>query len=377
MSVIQRVVPAATALAATVAVAGLAMAPPAGAAAHSPSSFIEQFGSYRNVASTVPGNGDVNPYGIVVLRHSHGRLHRGDVLISNFNNKANLQGTGTTIVEISPGGHRTLFARIDASQLPGSCPGGVGLTTALVVLRGRWVVVGSTPSANGRARTSGRGCLIVLNSRGKVRETISGQGINGPWDAAALLEGRYAKLFVTNILNGTVAAHFGTVHRGTVLRLLLRVFIDRPPQLRSVTKVGSKFAERANVGAFVLGPTGVALGRNGTLYVANTDRNEITAIPRAATRHTSAGNGRVVTSGGKLNAPLGLAIAPGGDILTVNGNNGLVVETTPGGTQVAWRYLDRHGRPLGAGALFGLAVGLHGSRIYYVDDAINKLRVLS
>jgi hypothetical protein len=376
MSMIQRV-SAATATAAAVAVTGLAMSLPAGATAHSPASFIGQFTKIRNIASTVPGNGDVNPYGVAVVRHSHGRLHRGDVLVSNFNNSGNLQGTGSTIVEVAPGGHVTHFARIDAAQLPGSCPGGVGLTTALVVLRSRWVVVGSTPSSNGRLETSGAGCLIVLNSRGKVKETISGHGINGPWDATTLAEGRFAKLFVTNVLNGTVAADFGTVHRGTVLRLLLRVFTHRPPQLRSVTKIGSKFAERDNVGAFVLGPTGLGLGPNGTLYVANTDRNEINAIPRAATRRTSAGNGTVLTSGGKLSMPLGLTIAPGGDILSVNGGNGLIVETTPAGAQVAWRYLDSHGHPRGAGALFGLAVAPHGAGIYYVDDDINKLRLLS
>ena len=59
------------------------------------------------IGSTVPANGDVNPYGVAVVPHSRGRLHRGDVLVSNFNNKANLQGTGTTIVQVSPGGHRT------------------------------------------------------------------------------------------------------------------------------------------------------------------------------------------------------------------------------------------------------------------------------
>ena len=87
------------------------------------------------VSSTVPANGDVNPYGVARVEDTKGNLHAGNILVSNFNNSANLQGTGTTIVEISPRGTMSLFAQIDPGHLPGACPGGVGLTTALVVLR--------------------------------------------------------------------------------------------------------------------------------------------------------------------------------------------------------------------------------------------------
>src|SRR3974390_2826578 len=99
------------------AAAALALAP--AAQAGSPPSFIDHFHKTRTIASTVPGNGDVNPYGVAVVRHSAGRLVQGDILVSNFNNSKNLQGTGTTIVQISPGGHRTVFAHITRSTLPG------------------------------------------------------------------------------------------------------------------------------------------------------------------------------------------------------------------------------------------------------------------
>lgn len=105
--------------------------------------------------------------------------------MSNFNAKSNLQGTGTTIVQISPGGTRGLFARINADRLPGTCTGGVGLTTALAALRSGWVIVGSLPTADGTAATAQAGCLLVLNSSGRVIETIYGTLINGPWDMAA------------------------------------------------------------------------------------------------------------------------------------------------------------------------------------------------
>jgi hypothetical protein len=374
MLVIRRVL--ATAVTAAVAVGtGLAMMAPTSASA-SPAPFIGSFTHLKNIASTVPANGDVNPYGIVVVQHSQGMLHRGDVLVSNFNNMQNLQGTGSTIVEVSPSGHQTLFAQISPSDLTGPCPGGVGLTTALTILQNGWVVVGSTPSTNGMAATAKAGCLIVLDSQGQVRETISGHGINGPWDMAAVSYGQFAELFVTNVLNGTVAADGKVVHQGTVLRLLVRVSGNCPPKLLRVTTIGSGFFEQTNAAAFVIGPTGVGLGPNGTLYVADTGENRITGIPSAATRMSSAGTGSVLTKGGKLNAPLGLTIAPNGDVLTVNGGNGRIVETTPGGAQVASFFLDKSGSPPGSGALFGLAVAPHGSGVYYVDDATNFLRLL-
>ena len=74
------------------------------ASPHGQQSFISHFHKISTIASTVPGNGDVNPYGVAVVGRSQGHLHRGSVLISNFNNKKNLQGTGTTIVQVSPGG---------------------------------------------------------------------------------------------------------------------------------------------------------------------------------------------------------------------------------------------------------------------------------
>ena len=367
---------AAAAAAAVITALALAASPAALALPAGSTPYLSHFSKLRTIASTVPHNGDLNPYGIFVITTSTGRLHSGDVLISNFNDKGNLQGTGSTIVEISPGGHRTLFARIQASKLPGPCPGGVGLTTALEVLPGGWVVVGSTPSTNGQAATAKAGCLIVLNSNGQVKETISGHGINGPWDSTAVAYRHVVDLFVTNVLNGTVAANGKVVHAGTVLRLTLAPQLYGPPLLVSSTKVGSGFAEQTNATAFVFGPTGVGLGRHDTLYVADTKTSRITAIPHALTRPGSAGTGFLVTKGHQLNMPLGLAIAPNGDVLTVNGGNGKIVETTPAGVQVAWRFLDTSGSPKGSGALFGLAVRPGKGGVYYVDDAQNTLRLL-
>ena len=348
----------------------------ASAATVMPAAYLSHFHKLTTIASTVPRNGDVNPYGIVIVRRTTGRLRAGNVLISNFNDKANRQGTGTTIVQVTPGGQRSVFAHVRRSSLPGACPGGIGLTTALSLLPGGWVVVGSTPSRNGMATTAKAGCLLVINNRGQVVRTITGHGINGPWDSTAVAGRRFADLFVTNVLNGTVAGHGKVVRRGTVVRLTMRLRGSKPPVLTRSVTVGSGFPEQVNAAAFVLGPTGVGLGRGGWLYVASTQDNRITRIGHALTRMTSAGTGHLVTKGGQLLMPLGLAIAPGGHVLTVNGGNGKIVETTPGGTQVAWRFLDTTGSPKGAGALFGLAVRPGPGGVYYVDDAANTLRLL-
>src|SRR5713226_8624215 len=111
-------------------------------------SFLSTLHKVITLSSTVPANGDVNPYGVAVVPVTMGGLVANSVLVSNFNNSANLQGTGTTIVQISPSGSLTVFAQISGS-LPGACPGGVGLTTALVALNSGFVIVGSLPTTDG------------------------------------------------------------------------------------------------------------------------------------------------------------------------------------------------------------------------------------
>lgn len=341
-------------------------------------SFIGGLTKVRKVASTVPPNGDVNPYGVAVVPVSVGGLIQGHVLVSNFNAASNLQGTGTTIMDIAPGGTVKVFAQINAASLPGPCPGGVGLTTALVVLRTGWVIVGSLPTSNGMAATAKAGCLLVLNSSGTVVETISGRtasgAINGPWDMTAFDLGSVVELFVSNVLNGTVKANGAVVNQGTVLRIVLVVARGSMPKEVLRTVVGSGFPEKTDPNALVIGPTGLGLAADGTLYVSDTQANRIAAIPNAVMRGGTAGKGITVSSGGALNGPLGLAVAPNGDILTVNAGDGNIVETTPGGSQVAVKAIDTSGQ--GAGTLFGLAITGNQKGVYFVDDGDNTLNAL-
>jgi hypothetical protein len=334
--------------------------------------FIGPLFHTSTITSTVPGNGDVNPYGVAVIPRTTGDEFQGNILVSNFNDSGNIQGTGTTIVEVTPSGKTWVFAKF--SRHLAGCPGGVGLTTALVVLRSGWVIVGSLPTQGGNI--SGSGCLIVVDPSGHVQETFTGYNINGPWDMTVADYGSTAELFVTNVLNGTVAAGGKTVDEGTVVRLFVVIPSYGLPYIQRSDVIGSGFPETLNSSALVIGPTGVGLGGNGVLYVADTLDNRIAGIGSAQWRITDAGTGFTVSQGRRLNGELGLVMAPNGDILTVNGGNGNLVEVTPFGDQIATRRLDSSGSPPGAGALFGLAVVPFRDAVYYVDDATNTLNLL-
>jgi hypothetical protein len=343
-----------------------------------PGSFTGLFNNVRTIASTVPKNGDVNPYGVAVVPVTSGRLVAGNVLVSNFNGHRNLQGTGSTIVEVSPDGSTSVFASLDPNKLPGPCPGGLGLTTALVSLSSGWVVVGSLPTKGGSSATTQAGCLIILDSSGQPVETISGSPINGPWDMTAADGGASATLFVTNVLNGTVAGSPNVVNMGTVVRIGLSTPLTGMPSVSSETVIGTGFPERTDPAALVVGPTGVGLASDETLYVADSAGNRIASISNALKRTTPT-SGSTVSTGGAINDPLGLAIAPNGDILTTNGGDGNLVETTPSGTQVEVKMLDTSPAPPGPngnGTLFGLAITPGGDGVYFVDDGTNTLNLL-
>jgi hypothetical protein len=340
--------------------------------------YLEQFHTVSRISSTVPGNGDVNPYGITVVPQTTGSLVRGDTLVSNFNDRANVQGTGTTIVQISPDGTVRQFARLRSLPASDRCPGGVGLTTGLDVLPGGWVVVGSLPTgqAGSLPAVNPVGCLIVLDSHGQPAETWVSQDINGPWDMTMHVQSGHASLFVSNALSrpaGSSAAAPPT-GRCTVVRADITLASGAKPRLTGVTVIGNQFPWRQDKAALIQGPTGLALGPSGTLYVASTVDSSISAIPDAVTRTAPvSASQKVLTKGGALDGPLGLTLAPGGDLIAVNGNDGRAVEVTPDGHQAAVITLA----PNGAGDLFGLTTTADGHGLLFVNDGSNELDLFS
>jgi hypothetical protein len=328
------------------------------------------------ITSTVPDNGDLNPYAMVVAPASFGAVQANDLLVDNFNNKGNLQGMGTTIVDYHPAtGNLTTFATIPGN-LPG-CPGGVGLTTAMAVLKSGYVIVGSAPSTDGTTGTLGRGCLIVLDSAGKVVSTIAGPDIADPWGNMAWIDnGDTATLFVSNAGFGIGAAGQPVQNTATVLRIGLSIPAGGAPVVTSKTVIASGLSAQADASVFLIGPTGLALGKDGTLYVSDAINNQVVSIANAATRTDSAGTGTVVTKDGLLNRPLAMTFAPNGNLLVVNGLNGQVVEIDPAaGKQLGaqWIDTDEAQTPAGSGDLFGIVANPAGAGFYYVEDDMNTV----
>ena len=349
-----------------------------------PKGMLETIHRHVTLTSSVTDNGDLNPYAVVVAPVSAGKIAKDDVLVDNFNNISNLQGTGTTIVDYRPSTKQTsLFAKLP--QKLAECPGGVGLTTAMTMLKSGWVIVGSAPSTDGTTATKGDGCMLVLDPNGQMVEAWSGPNINDPWGNMAVVDnGATAVLFISMAgfgLPGPDKVDPATgfpvrLKQATVLRLELQIPDGKPPVLATQTVIADGFAQRADRDNFLLGPTGLALSQDGTLYVTDGLDNLVAAIPDALTRSVSAGTGRVVTQGGLLSWPLAMVYTPAGHLLVCNGKDGQVVEIDPlAGKQLysQWIDSDQAQSPPGNGDLFGIALTPDGNGFYYVEDDMNTL----
>jgi hypothetical protein len=356
----------------------------AGAQTGEQKGYLESIRRHITRTSTVPDNGDLNPYAIVVAPVSAGKIQKDDVLVTNFNNVSNLQGTGGTIIDYNPASKKmTQFASLP--QHLAQCPGGVGLGTAMTMLKSGWVIVGSTPSTDGTTRTRGDGCLLVIDSNGALVAAWTGPTINGPWGNMATIDnGTSATLFISMAgfdvpgpeVRDPESGYPVTVNKATVLRLELSISEAKPPTITSQTVIADGFSHRADKDVFLIGPTGLALASDDTLYVSDALGNQIVAIPEATTRSTSAGMGRVVTKDGLLKRPLAMVMAPNGNLLVTNAKNGQVVEVNPTtGKQLYAQWIDANPAqsPPGNGDLFGIAMTPDGKGFYYVEDDVNTL----
>lgn len=319
-------------------------------------------------SSTVPPNGDVNPYGVAFVPQgfpSFGAIAVGDLLVSNFNNAKNLQGTGTTIVKIVPNGNPAVFFQ-------GAT--GLGLTTALGVLRAGFVLVGNVPTDDGTFGTIKPGFLLVLNRTGDVvtKWTPANSGIYGPWDLTIFDMGNRAKVFVSNVL------------KGTVVRLDVAID-DNGVHLQGSTQIASGYPFHSDPAALVVGPTGLAYdAQRDVLYVASTVDNAIFAVFGAGNTKHDGGKGVLIyADNAHLHGPLALALGPNGHLFTANGDaiNGdpnqpsEITEFTPQGRFVAQLSID----PMQGGA-FGLAFSQardHVVRFAAVDDNVPNITVWS
>jgi hypothetical protein len=319
-------------------------------------------------SSTIPANGDVNPYGVAIVPEgfpSGGTISSGDALASNFNNSANLQGAGTTIVQLTPTGAlappgtATVFY---TSSLQ-------GLSTALGVLKRGFVVVGNVPTTDGTFATIGAGALQVIDRNGNWLATWTDPVfLNGPWDLALHDEGATAHLYVSNVLSGTVS------------RLDLAVS-SSGVTITQKTTIANGYSVAPNAAAVVLGPTGLAYDEStDTLYVASTSDNAIYSVSHASHRSSPEHRGSVVFRSSHLRGPLALRMAPNGNLLTANGDavNADVLHPSEIVEFTKWgQYVREYDVDSSQGGAFGLDVRASGDGFDYavIDDVTNTFTI--
>lgn len=321
------------------------------------------------ISSTVPANGDLNPYGVAIVPWGFpagGTIAPGDVLVSNFNDSTNAQGTGTTIVKLTPDG---LVAPAGQATTFFSGPADPGLTTALGVLRRGFVLVGNLPTAGGVIQ--GTGSLLFLDRNGnQIAPSPYTNQLNGPWDLTIDDHFDHAVVFVSN------------VNAGSVTRLNLAISASAIT-VTSARVIASDYSVAPNMAALILGPTGLAYdAASDVLYVASTNDNAIFAVPHAGYRTGSSGTGAVIFRDQHLRGPLALVFVPNGDLLTANGDAvnpdptqpSEIVEFTKKGRFVAQSNVDA-----AQGGAFGIGVakvGPDNSRLVVIDDNANDMTVL-
>jgi hypothetical protein len=251
--------------------------------------------------STIPPNGDVNPYGVAFVPANFptgGLLQPDDILVSNFNNFNNLPGMGTTIMRIRNGVASLFFQ--------GTAP--LGLSTALVVLKSGYVLAGNLPSLDGTCNTASDGSILVINSAGQLVTTIiNNQMVVGPWDATVYDQGSHVDLFISNAINGSISRLNLTIGASGV-------------SVQSATTVASGYMHQCDPASFFDSPTGLAYeAKTDTLYVASTLDNDIFAVPEARLTGQDQGTGTIVYQDKQhLHGALAMAWAPNGDLLVTN-----------------------------------------------------------
>ncbi|HLM98081.1 MAG TPA: hypothetical protein VK335_02295 [Bryobacteraceae bacterium] len=316
--------------------------------------------------STVPSNGDVNPYGVAFVPNhfrTGGILNPGDILVSNFNNSQNLQGTGTTITRVTPAGATSTFYQGKA---------GLGLTAALVAVKHGLVFVGNMPTADGTSATVQPGSILVLDRNGELDGTLTDPTlINGPWGMAIHEEGNQAQMFVSNVLSGTV------------VRFDLSFFENSDAvQIRQKVQIASGYQHRGDPAALELGPSGLAYdAANDILYVASSLENAVFQINNAGSMMSDGGTGKMIYQDNThLHGPIDLVLAPNGHLIVANSDGSNVdpnqpseiVEFTTGGQFVAQFSVDPNN-----GGAFGVNLVNVGGAIRFaaVDDNKNALNL--
>jgi hypothetical protein len=312
------------------------------------------------IGSTVdPKFHQLNPYGLTVAPASAGDFKKGDLAVCNFNDKANVQGTGFTIVALHP--------------KPGSKPLLVSTSKTLVGCDALALSTGddiwaAAFTANDNPVISPTGALEI-NIKGKPFDRPFGQIFAQP-------KGGSPAFYATNAGDGTVVR----INLGSKF---------------TYDVIAKGFAINHGKPGSILGPSGLAYDPNGDqLYVVDGTNNTVVAFSKVSSipnggitvekggktfKGPSAKDARLVFAGAPLSGPISSALLFNGNLVVGNTGNpsgqNIMVELSPAGKMLATRNVDKGA----SGALFGMvATGTSAAdtKLYFNDDNDNNLQVL-
>jgi hypothetical protein len=311
--------------------------------------------------------GELNPYGLDVAKSDSPPISpiikAGDLVICNFNNKKNIQGTGSTILALRPVvGSKPTFIAQDPSL--------VGCNA--IALSPNDVSWAAVYSANDNP---------LVDATGTVLTTLPFGPWHGPFgEAFSRKQGPFGKaaFYVTNAGDGTI----------------VRVNILTAGGF-SFDVIATGFAINGGVPGAILGPSGLQYdAKNDNLYVVDGADNSLTVFKHVSTIPPGGiylkngifggpfhNRARRVFSGSPLKGPISSALLPNGHLVLGNtldaGFSNLMVEISPSrGKVVATKNVDDKIAP---GALFGMvATGTSDDdvQLFYNDDNTNTLNVL-
>jgi DNA-binding beta-propeller fold protein YncE len=318
--------------------------------------------------STIPSNGDQNPYGLAFvpfLFASSSALRPGQILVSNFNDQTT-QGLGTTIISIDPNsGYTGLFFQGGSA---------IGFTNALTIASVGLVFAGSLPTSDGNPEP---GPLYVFDRNGNIVTQLGSTAlVDGPWGMALNDRGTTAQLFISNIFNSSHGFD------GTITRLEV-VLSSGSINVLKATTIASGYTSHADTAGVVVGPAGLAYDSNrDMLYVAAEGDDAIYMLNGAGHATGSLGKGQLIYGDQTvLHGPLGLLIAPNGNLITANADpaafqpgsdTGEIIEITRTGRLVRTFSIDPN-----AGSAFAIAIANKRSvnQFAYVDDFVSNCTI--
>jgi hypothetical protein len=324
------------------------------------SSILKKLKKQVVIGSTIdPKFGQTNPYGLTVAASTTGDFTAGDLVVCNFNDKKNVQGTGFTIVALHP--------------KPGSKPLLVSSSKTLLGC----AALALSPSDDIWASAFAANDVPIISAAGKLEGNIKGKPFKHPW----------GQVFAQP-KTGSPVFYVSDAGAGTIVRINLGSTF-------TFDVIAKGFAINHGKPGSIFAPSGLAYDPSvDTLYIVDGTNNTVVAFNNVTTipsggivvqkggktfKGPSAGDAKLVYSGSPLDGPISSALLPNGNLVIGNTGNpsgqNIMVEMTPSGKVLDTRNVDNGA----SGALFGIvATGTDDSntKIYFNDDNDNNLQVL-